>query len=302
MTRLSTLLLTFIIALFIALAPTGTAQACEMSSSQRSLDLVEYVSVGQSCLNTPPPDFTFSPTMEAAFLEKINAERRKQGLAPFKLREALKPAARFHSLDMGINGFFGHKTPLGRTHPARISAFDRTLIAAITAENVARLEMKCEDGVGRPVSCADMNMRGGDPMRGAVRELHRQLMDSPGHRKNILAKDTTHIAIGVARTRYGVYVTQNFAKVSGTFERPVPLMLAAGRHAAFKPTLYDWDVRGLALMTDDSTSDLNGTIIPVGTQGQMDLSVRGEKDASGNAFRYIYLPGPTVKVAPARDS
>ncbi|WP_425354851.1 CAP domain-containing protein [Limnoraphis robusta] len=54
------------------------------------------------------------------------------------MRPGLRPAARFHSLDMGLNDFFSHQTPNGRAHAARIAAFDRTLLSEGTAENLAQ--------------------------------------------------------------------------------------------------------------------------------------------------------------------
>ena len=52
---------------------------------------------------------------------------------------------------------------------------------------------------------------GGDPVATTVAELHEALLDSPGHRVNILDPQATEVGIGVHVERDGnVWITQNF--------------------------------------------------------------------------------------------
>ena len=161
-----------------------------MRTATRASAVADYAEQGLDCLSVPTPGYRFDDAMERAFVAKINQERTSRGLTPLIVRDEMRPAARFHSLDMGVNSFFGHKSPKGKMHAARVAAFDRTLLPQSSAENVAQLEMQCRNGAWHSISCADMPEQLVDPMAGAVAELHRQLMQSAGHRKNILAPET----------------------------------------------------------------------------------------------------------------
>ena len=102
---------------------------------------------------------------------------------------------------MAYNKFFGHESPDGRHHDARVAAFDRSALVEFSAENVAMVEV-----IG-----GRWNLK-----RNAVDRLHGNLMDSPGHRANILNPDITDVAMGVVRTESGVWVTQVFVELSGS--------------------------------------------------------------------------------------
>jgi hypothetical protein len=99
--------------------------------------------------------------------------------------------AKAHSEDMAANGFVGHVSPTTGDAPAR---FERAgIVGAVVRENVAR-------GYG-------------------PKGIHESLMNSPGHRANLLAADITHVGIGVvfgdpessaADAPRPVFLTQNF--------------------------------------------------------------------------------------------
>jgi uncharacterized protein YkwD len=121
---------------------------------------------------------------EARMVELINADRARAGLAALRVDLPLSAVARAHSLDMGERSYFGHTDPDGA------SPFDRMDAAGIeygaAAENLA--------------------------WAGDVDMAHRLLMDSPGHRANILGAAFARIGIGVARhPEYGWLFTQAFA-------------------------------------------------------------------------------------------
>ncbi|MEO1642493.1 MAG: CAP domain-containing protein, partial [Pseudomonadota bacterium] len=253
--------------------------------------------------------FAFEEQMELAFIRLINQERVAIGLQPLILRQDMRPAARFHSLDMGVNGFFGHATPRGRTAGFRISAFDRTMLAQSTAENVAKLEMNwtCTDDAGRVISCADIMDELNDPFTDAVQRLHRDLMNSPGHRDNILSPNSTHIALGVAKSARGVYVTQLFAAPVGAFETPLPVRLVAGRDIQVDVELDGLDFKRFALMEGAKVEDLMKPRVPEDVSGDFELAVRGEDISvsyeGGRTYRslsFMYLPGPAVTIVPPK--
>ena len=120
---------------------------------------------------------------ERMMFEMVNRARDDAGLPLLKYDDRLATVARLHSTDMLRNGFFAHISP---THGTLSNRLDRASIKALTfTENLS--------------SNTDL---------GAA---HRGLMDSPGHRKNILDPNVTHVGIGITRgPNEQLYITQNF--------------------------------------------------------------------------------------------
>lgn len=286
------------------------ALACEMQTERRAESLIDYVSNGQSCLDSPPDAFRFDPVTERLFIDAVNKARADHGLSALSVRPGLRPAARFHSLDMGLNDFFSHQTPNGRAHAARIAAFDRTLLSEGTAENLAQFGPSvCVDHRDREVSCA--RVRGFKPptREYVTNELHVKLMNSEGHRKNILDPDMTHISVGVARNETGFYVTQLFANVLGTLSAPAPISVSASQPLHLTARAPGWEVANFALSRGDETIDLEMGRIPANLSGDIGLSIRAEikqEFEEGPVTRtlvtWIYPSGPTIEIVPATGS
>jgi uncharacterized protein YkwD len=59
---------------------------------------------------------------ESDVIDLVNAERAAQGLHPLGVDHNLVTAARDHSEDMGLQGYFSHTSLDGRTVPDRITA------------------------------------------------------------------------------------------------------------------------------------------------------------------------------------
>lgn len=113
----------------------------------------------------------------------VNGERIKRGLNPLKVDKALTALARDKSTDIVEYNYFSHYSP---TYG---SPFDM-----LSSYNV-------------PYIYAGENLAGNTSLSMA----HKQLMDSEGHRKNILSKNFTHIGIGVKEgSKYGKIITQIF--------------------------------------------------------------------------------------------
>ena len=284
-----------------------SALACDMRSDTRADAVAEYIEEARPCLIAPPSGYAFQEQMELSFITLVNEERMSRGLQPLILRKEMRPAARFHSLDMGLNDFFGHETPKGRTAGFRISAFDRTMIARASAENVAQVEMNwtCTDGAGNEISCAGIADELNDPFVDAVERLHTDLMNSPGHRANILNPKSTHIALGVVKSDGGVYVTQLFATPVGEFSEPLPLRFEAGQAIDADVELRNMTFKRFALMEGPAFEDLLKPVLPEDKIGDFDLAVRGEDVSevteNGKTYKYLnfmYLPGPAVTIVP----
>lgn len=123
------------------------------------------------------------PDAEAEMLRLLNAERTSRGLAALELDPRLVPIARQHSEEMFRLKYFGHQSPVSG------SPFDRIAAAKIgysrAGENLAYAQ--------------------------SVAVAHRGLMDSEGHRENILRSEFTRVGIGVVSAgSYGRMFTQLF--------------------------------------------------------------------------------------------
>src|SRR5690606_32347002 len=121
--------------------------------------------------------------LEAEMLDLINAERKKQNLAILKPDSELTEVARNHSRDMFARSYFSHNTPDG------LSPFDR-----IRKANIMFLS------AGENLALAQ-----------TLQIAHEGLMNSPGHRANILRFSFGRVGIGVLDGgRYGLMITQVF--------------------------------------------------------------------------------------------
>lgn len=123
------------------------------------------------------------PDLEAEMLRMVNTERIAAGLGALAADPELTEVARSHSADMFARGYFAHDTPEGRDPFDRIRAADVRFLTA--GENLA---------LARTVQIA-----------------HTGLMNSPGHRANILRPQFGRVGIGIMDGGMrGVMVTQNF--------------------------------------------------------------------------------------------
>jgi uncharacterized protein YkwD len=123
------------------------------------------------------------PDLEARMLEMVNEERAKQGLKSLKADPEMLEVARAHSRDMLARGYFAHVAPDGKDLEQRVrKANVRFLVAG---ENLA--------------------------LAPTLARAHDGLMNSPGHRANILRAQFGRVGIGVLDGgRYGLMITQNF--------------------------------------------------------------------------------------------
>ena len=123
------------------------------------------------------------PDLERQMLDLVNAERVANGLQPLAADPELTEVARRHSTDMFVRGYFAHDTPEG------LSPFDRMRDAHVgfltAGENLA---------LAPTLSIA-----------------HTGLMNSPGHRANILRPQFGRVGIGIMDGgRRGLMVSQEF--------------------------------------------------------------------------------------------
>jgi uncharacterized protein YkwD len=135
--------------------------------------------------------------LEQTMLGMVNAERVKAGLGTLVWDANLADTARAHSVDMRDRSYFAHESPTTalRDPIDRYRAVFKTT-PAVVAENVYR-----SWGSPRRVGQAE------------VQAAHSSLMNSPGHRSNILMARVTRIGIGIITNANGdIWVTQMFAR------------------------------------------------------------------------------------------
>ena len=131
-------------------------------------------------VTTAPP----RPELEAAMLTLVNAERAKAGgLRVLAADPETLEVSRTHSRDMFARSYFAHVSPEGRTPFDRLRAAKLGYRAA--GENLA---------LARTLEMA-----------------HQGLMNSPGHRANILNPAFGRVGIGIVDGgRHGLMITQTF--------------------------------------------------------------------------------------------
>ena len=128
-------------------------------------------------------DFTADPASEEQMLALVNEERTKKGLKALKMDAKLRGLARDYAKDMFERGYFSHYNPEGQ------SPFDRM------------------DKAGIQYAAAGENLA----YAPNVEVAHRGLMESQGHRENILSKDFGKVGIGVIDGGiYGKMFVQEF--------------------------------------------------------------------------------------------
>ncbi|MGB3626395.1 MAG: CAP domain-containing protein [Henriciella sp.] len=274
-----------ILAALFALAPFGAHALCDLSMEARAGEVDDYVLNGQACLADVPDGYAFDEDFESRIVDRINEARRAEGLDPLSVRNELRDAARWHSLDMAANDYFAHMGLDKRIPATRIFAFDRTLLSSVQRENIA----------------AVMGAVNWDTV---VDRLHDGLMDSESHREAILADDVNQIAVGIVRKPDGIWLTELFVKKDGAFDSPVPLSISADALVTQPATLDGWEWSGLALrqkgkITDLKTRGGHTGRIPGKASGVYALTVRGEQPGPvPNSCRYMHFSGPRVKIVP----
>jgi uncharacterized protein YkwD len=122
---------------------------------------------------------------EQRMLELINQERARAGVAPLKLDSHLTQAARKHTQRMIDQDSVAHQLP-----------GEDVLLIRLVAEEVR------SDHDGENIA-----------KHSDVESAHHALMESPGHRANILNPEFNSVGIGILRDDSLVYVTEDFAHV-----------------------------------------------------------------------------------------
>ncbi len=218
--------------------------------------------------------------LERQMLRLINEERTKRGLNPLQLELQLNESAEDHSEWMLQRDIFSHTGAGGSsaTQRMRDAGFDFTGNWR-SGENIAW-----------------QSERGASGAADDVAQLHQSLMDSPGHRANILNPDFEYIGIGIEIGNFqgwdAVIVTQNFARTSapvqldtGTSPGPVtpkPSTVSPGTVGDSQDDIFVLAAGTAGRLEgkggNDTLTGQNGRDVLVGGSGHDNLKGQGGND------------------------
>lgn len=162
------------------ITPETLAQAKPTSESLSLPDLTVDLSVMGSLSSIPN-----AQDLLDYFLQLINAARRQQGLSPVAWDAFAAQVGRAHAEEMAQNQYMSHWNLLGYGPDVRYSLAGGQDSAM---ENVFSSWRRYDNGTPVPI----------DDWRAQIDEAHMALMNSPGHRANILMPEHTHVGIGIA--------------------------------------------------------------------------------------------------------
>ena len=166
---------------------------------------------------------TSTADAEQKLFQAINRERANAHLPPYVWDDQLAAVARGHSEDMHKTNLIGHLSPTtggaaDRVHAANIKT-------ALVLENVARAY--------------------------SVAGVHEGLMNSPGHRANIMSSSATNLGIGVVfgddnAGQRALLVTQVFSRVPPVIDRAKALDVVTQKLIAARKMSVDRQLSQIA--------------------------------------------------------
>lgn len=132
-------------------------------------------------------------------LKLVNKNRKEQGLPKLHMQQDLREVARKHSRDMAKQKYFSHTNLKSQSPQTRLKL--KRITEVHSGENLALIQ-----GYNNPTQKAETG-----------------LMNSKGHRENILNPLFNCIGIGVIQnTDKTYYFTQNFARREIIFTKKIP--------------------------------------------------------------------------------
>jgi uncharacterized protein YkwD len=168
------------------------------------------------------PDFA---ALAQRMLELVNADRVAAGLVAVAWDPLAAQAGQDHAKEMADLGYMSHWN-LDGYGPEHRYSFAGGL--DFVQENVYRLVHRWADGSGAPI----------EDWEKVMADAQAALMDSPGHRANIMAPEHTHLGVGIAyRADTGtVSIAQEFTNRYVQVE-PLPQRARPGDRIILRGTL-----------------------------------------------------------------
>jgi uncharacterized protein YkwD len=193
------------------------------------------------CAAAPPQSVTVDPANDDApaaspeeaerrLLASVNRDRTAAGLPALVSDERLAAVARGYSEEMHRTRVVAHVSPTTGSAADRVRAAN--IRTAVVLENVARAY--------------------------GVNEAHQGLMNSPGHRANLMSGIATHVGIGVAfgdqiSGRREIFITQVFTRVPPRIDPSKAVETVRQKlQTARRPLVPAVQLRGLAQQFADA--------------------------------------------------
>lgn len=129
-----------------------------------------------------PEDLSDRPEDAADIYARVNVARAGEGADPLAWSDALAEVARLHAVDMYVGGYVSHVSPTTGTIGDRVAAADIRVMSM--GENLA--------------------------LAVSSRAVHQGLMESPGHRANIVRPEFDVVGVAAVRGPSGLMVVQVF--------------------------------------------------------------------------------------------
>ncbi len=173
----------------------GATLAIVFLPAQHAYARETYMQLATRLLAQPPAGAEIRADLEVMILRATNAYRVAQGLPLLKAGNSkLTFGARAQAMDLLAQKTMGHSSSGGHGFESRVRALHQgQMVFAPMAENAARLR----------------NRQLGD--REKAQALVTQWLKSAGHRKNIVNRTYTTVAIGVAVQGDDIYAVQIFS-------------------------------------------------------------------------------------------
>ncbi|HEU4726885.1 MAG TPA: CAP domain-containing protein [Kofleriaceae bacterium] len=207
--------------------------ACGMHRGRQQVEITASDAAGSTvlanfplwCGMAPPTSVTVDPAhddvpaatpeeAERRVLASVNHDRVAAGLPALLWDDRVAEVARSHSEEMRRTHVVAHISPTTGSAADRVRA--ASIRTGVVLENVARAY--------------------------GVNEAYQGLMNSPGHRANIMSGVATHIGIGVVfgeevSGRREMFITQVFIRVPPKLDRPGALETVRQKLVAVRPAL-----------------------------------------------------------------
>lgn len=129
-----------------------------------------------------PGDLEYDADAATEIFDLLNRARLDAGADPLAWSPALAQVAEGHALEMYLEGYFSHRSPASGMVRDRLEAAGITYVVA--GENLA--------------------------LAATVTDVHAGLMDSPGHRENILRPEFSRAGVAVVAGPLGLMTVEVF--------------------------------------------------------------------------------------------
>lgn len=196
---------------------TSASKTAKASSSTQALGRSPALAGAEEKID---PKCLREDLLTTLIVRYTNCERQKAGLKPLSVSAQLAQLAQAHSLDMARRDYFSHSEPKLFGHKSFSSRMPiQQLNLRQVAENIAMFPVvKSRKTTERRLSTGQLLGRSVEEDIYSYDALARQVvenwMQSPGHRKNILAPQLDEIAMGFGLGQHKgqsyVYITQDF--------------------------------------------------------------------------------------------